>query len=1637
MSSLPNPSESPSLLNAINITSDVRAPGEYKYYYSGDGSSQSDSSYFAISSIWHTPSVPSAFKLLASAHNPSYFVQLFHVASLKQCALYIYKTQINSENESISVTPYNIITLPASSYFQSTPPPDINHANTLTRIYIASTSFVILNDFDSRILLIDINTGKYITLFARGNSHLRVDNAAHTPSFTFARTTRYYNVLDVFDETCLSRGTKQTRTYVFITSKLFVAKADKPTTSLYYIILNNTSLTHSANFDLHALDVGVSFGHVEPFGLKIRKIPHAHRKEWFFVVVLLTHQYTFQYVSDYGNKSLHAVLKQYSLLGKDKARYSSITHIENGAKHCSQGMKLFMHVNSVTSLCAVIYFFAKGFVMCKTFLYADTPEEVRTKLFFSEAVLKLDKNINCLYNTAVYTVKDNSVFQERTICAFHSKCLVIASDDVMYVFHSNISQPQKAFHIYEEELCLFMSYDDVGCLFLLTKDKLFKFIYNERFDLFLNCDDLSNSVSDYIANSSSWKHSTECADDSNNCRYPVFEYLPECVFAYYKAKLQDAANANGVINTCTVCGKACALRCKYCNIRYYCSALHYKYDFHSFHFFECELVQFINSRSASSQQHKTSSHKCIALYNDILCTCNKVLNFIFTQTHSEHDYHRYLPFIVCLLTLLNNFSFALNTEEFPLCQKDSQKEKVLFYMECVFYYFHLNMLKCTFAMNAKLHNLADCYLRTIQCHLLPKLTRKHKGKIVLPKFGFLSKAEYASRSYLSFLRRPFCDIARHFTNSDEPLDITKLFIVSHLHALSLMSKFKLKLNSHIDIKETFVDISLIFEDYFKDSHCGCPQSNVVSYCYLYICHHLVLIGKVPQTIKLLKRMARSFTEKTPLNIKVLALYNLGVLQYAVGEFKVGIHRLEAVYKLITENNVKDSKIFLRTIDSLALAYLNIKALFKSYTLIRMSIQHRKQVRSKENEMKCIKLNAYLNFIIDVYEHFLVMKSHKNKNDACDERELLSFVFGELDKEVVVFEKDFEEVMKIVRFVSSLSEEMLTELHNDNPSHSASCCAGKHDYYQHQKEHSSYENTATLVRDQHVMEREDDIKEYDEDIEVKYKLYDAFTEQQKDEFNKLNAELFKRNVVLRDPLGAIEPLNINYHPVYMEELKDIISTIRCNCLSKEIFGSFKKDKWRDDMFNCSADNCLFALAKYMNLENIKNMIKVERSKLLMHCKRTQCSASNDSESESTRVEGNDKGMNEEGEVISYDKFKMKFIDELVMKENDHVELLKYLDVNDDYLMELYANVFKKNPHKEFILQNPMLILNYIFAEVNEDILPTATEPLPQDGRNSHNNTNDVMTMMSLQGSHKAISAHDSSINNNITNENARHKSTFPIINKINKSYKSNLRLHRQTRPTPANAISHINNNDSDNKHTSFQQSTHLSPQSSTDNVCAYGYSNTHITICKQVETVYFIAQSLPSKHVLTNHKRSSSVNNSIDFDKKIKTKTNNNSFKTQSSANSTSIMRRSKNIKRNNSAINTRVNAKSKWNMLYRNSSQGKDSCALCDRVALKQDEYLYKFPHQKDCVSTNSANCSFLANKDHSKSNYLDKTKDMSRSSLENGGSVNSMKNTISIFKAERPKRKLNRVYLYNKVKRMKEMQELEVAINNVKYKFN
>ena len=71
--------------------------------------------------------------------------------------------------------------------------------------------------------------------------------------------------------------------------------------------------------------------------------------------------------------------------------------------------------------------------------------------------------------------------------------------------------------------------------------------------------------------------------------------------------------------------------------------------------------------------------------------------------------------ILCLIEIMDNFGFGYNLSEFCNSNYSSNEkrkyrhEKIIFYQEALFFYVHLNLLKCTFALKSGLYNLSDCY----------------------------------------------------------------------------------------------------------------------------------------------------------------------------------------------------------------------------------------------------------------------------------------------------------------------------------------------------------------------------------------------------------------------------------------------------------------------------------------------------------------------------------------------------------------------------------------------------------------------------------------------------------------------------------------------------------------------------------------------------------------------------------------------------------------------------------------------------------------------------------------------------------------------------------------------------------------
>ena len=87
-------------LNPVSITSNVRVPGEYKYYYCRENNLASDKSFLAISPMWYTTTITDKMYLLSSCYTELYTCLLYYDDDKKNILfisikiIYIIKTKI-------------------------------------------------------------------------------------------------------------------------------------------------------------------------------------------------------------------------------------------------------------------------------------------------------------------------------------------------------------------------------------------------------------------------------------------------------------------------------------------------------------------------------------------------------------------------------------------------------------------------------------------------------------------------------------------------------------------------------------------------------------------------------------------------------------------------------------------------------------------------------------------------------------------------------------------------------------------------------------------------------------------------------------------------------------------------------------------------------------------------------------------------------------------------------------------------------------------------------------------------------------------------------------------------------------------------------------------------------------------------------------------------------------------------------------------------------------------------------------------------------------------------------------------------------------------------------------------------------
>ncbi len=1382
-----------SFLNDINITSNIRAPGEYKYFYCGENNTETDKSFLVFSTMWYTEKVTENMEIISSCYNSINTAQLFLNKKTNLYNLFIYKNIIDYKSENMSLKLLKIINLPSKNKSDNQNSKTINGSkndkdylnNMNSKIYFASNNYILLNETDCRILLIDIYTSSYLTIFSK----------------TFEEKEILYNVFDTYDEVFLQNGQQKKRTYAFLSIKYQDRKT--PTYKYSYFIIQK-----SIEKNIHLYPINLDLGNSEPLCLKIAKVNHKGYKDGeqknFFLFCFLSTTTSLQLITDYDNLTLHQMFQKYCKFNFERGEEFIQNNKENKSNQLKklklwinkstlkiekiqlcQSMKIFLNINS-KKICSLIYYFETKGIISYEFNYFDLPEEISKKIFIAQKELNINNGLDFMKRNdpkiSAYNFLDCYQFKTKCFFGFSDKNLILAEKNVVHIYEENINFPVYTYEFFQENLSSLIILDGIGCTFILTSKKLFKIIYNQRYKIFSNEILFSKNKIHYYNYNYNMKKNIPINSDNEKPIFPLFEYKPEDIWNGYCNNLniptflftdniyndiseekedeevefpQKKENLNldnkFLSKKCVLCNKESELICSHCGSRHYCCYEHLKYDYFSYHFFECQLIQFFKRKDIMKEKNLEKRYKI--LYNELIKLSGRILNFIFCRIYTKYDYIYFLNMILTLINIFMNFGFHVNLSDFclmnfnlPNDKRRYKGERVIFYLEALFYYVQLHFLKCTFALRGGLYNLTDCYIKIIKNDIIPKLIPKSTKRLISLKFEKINKKIiYDNEYFLDFKSSLFFDVQKYikYLGNNNYIDIIEEYIIKQLKSLSLLTKYKIKIHSNIEVQNTFVDINLMFDDHYSENT---MYKYIVPYCYFSTSFYLVEIGKISQTIKLLRRMV-GLNFDSSLNSKLCAFtyYNLGLLQYALGYFEIGIHNIETSYKLIVLNNFSENIKFY-VIDSLGLAYLNQKNLFKAYILIQTSIKERKKL--KKYQLKCNRLNIYLNYIVDLYEYNFISKTRfliETKYKHYDSRKLIKFVLGEGDKELVISEQNLGQFIKVVEFIWKLSDNVLKQLNLDNPPKAPSTNREEIHHERNLSFNSDVSQiSSTFIYKDNGNDKGELLEEYEEDIEVKTNLYDTLlTRQQQQEFKVLKTIYLKRDIILRDSLGYIEKFNINFDPIYADEFQKIIEKLKINFLLKEIFYCFQNEKWRDELYNYNQDNILFGLSKYLKLEKIQNMMAIERSKNIEIKKKEKLenkinnnifdysSIEEEENSENLQERNldewlNSKDENEENKYINdynfnkklkaisyndylkkkknmnYKQFKRKFISSLkeLEKENKNEDLFGFMNLDEDYLYTLYKNVYQNNPDQNFIFKNPFLILNYIYLEINK-------------------------------------------------------------------------------------------------------------------------------------------------------------------------------------------------------------------------------------------------------------------------------------------------------------------------------------------------
>ena len=170
----------------------------------------------------------------------------------------------------------------------------------------------------------------------------------------------------------------------------------------------------------------------------------------------------------------------------NKTKYWTIKRrIDSEKKNFVQCIRVLLNIND-KRLCSFVIYFENKNIISHTFNYTDTPEEIRDKIFINNNINFSADQFEKSFRppSKIYKFKELYLFKTNAFLGYSRNNIIMCDRTKMHIYSLENELPIYTYEFFQEDLSIFISIEGIGCIFLLTKNKLFKIIFNQRYNLF-------------------------------------------------------------------------------------------------------------------------------------------------------------------------------------------------------------------------------------------------------------------------------------------------------------------------------------------------------------------------------------------------------------------------------------------------------------------------------------------------------------------------------------------------------------------------------------------------------------------------------------------------------------------------------------------------------------------------------------------------------------------------------------------------------------------------------------------------------------------------------------------------------------------------------------------------------------------------------------------------------------------------------------------------------------------------------------------------------------------------------------------------------------------------------------------------